>query len=468
MRFRVSQPILVIAAVCALAMLPWYAVQLTRTFHIDYVAFRCAGLAVLHGQDPYLDRSLHDCELARGLLPSLTVPAPHPPYAMALFAAAASLPESIAFAVWSALAIGAAALAARALSRLTSLETNLTASAIVALVLIPSLALGQLVPIAVGGATCALELVRERRWLFAAFGLCIAALLPNFALPAWIAAFVFVPRMRLPLTCCGLGLLALSVACVGTHATLQYFDAVLPAHGRSELGAFWQMGSATWLAGLGASTQTALALSAVLYAALAAAGIAVGIRLRARYGGDHWILASAMAFGVVGSPFVHSLDLGFALPLAFMLYAAAPERIAARFAAIAIVVPWQYLAHDAGISAAFTIPFLLVVVDAIGALPPIATAAIVAAIAAGSLEAYRAAHAAEVQLAAARAVPTNLPMPLDALAETRWGAFARAAGDRTTGWFSRVPTAIALLVLLGTAIAQSASYNRNPAARPSR
>ena len=95
----VPRPVLLAAAAALAALLPLYAVDVARTFHIDFVAFWCAGAALAHHQNPYVDESLHGCNVAHGLIPTLTLPVAHPPYVLPLFALFSLLPMPAAFAL---------------------------------------------------------------------------------------------------------------------------------------------------------------------------------------------------------------------------------------------------------------------------------------------------------------------------------------------------------------------------------
>ena len=460
-RSSLSRPLLVIAGVLLLAVLPLFAGDLVRTFHIDFVAFRCAGAAVTHGRNPYLESSLHPCESAAGLLPGLTMPVPYPPYALPFFAALALASEPVAWAIWTVALIAATLAAARALAIVTGLPAIVTGSALCALVLVPSLLLGQVAAFALCAFALALLCLQRGAFGTAAAALAVSAILPNFALPLWIASFVCIPRMRWPLAAAAGVLVLLSVLVTNAGDAWTYVTAVLPAHGRSELYAFWQLGIPATLAIAGVPSQTSVVLGYVAYAAAILLGIAAGLRLRARFGGDVWILAAVAAFTVAGSPFVHDFDVGFALPLSLMLLAASPSKLTAA-AAICIATPWAFLTQDTGASVAVVLPFLLVVAGAALDSSTIEAVVTVCAIAAVSVVGYRAGAPADLQLAAAHHLALHPALPPDALAEERWRAFADATKSVRVASITRLPTYLALALLL------LASYRVKPAASASR
>jgi len=419
-RLRPSLPIAVIAAVLLCAILPFYVRDLAGGFRIDFVAYWCAGSAILRHQNPYLDASVHSCNVDLGLMPKLTLPIAHPPYVMPVFAALAVLPEKISFAVWCAVLLVCFAATVVALRRLTRLDWMLVTAATY-LLLMPSFEFGQLVPIALCGFCWALVFVRDERPWAAAAALAVAAMLPNFAEAAWIATFICAPKSRLPLVAAGIALVLIGIAAIHWPTIVEYVNAVLPAYGRSELSAFWQLGSAATLHAAGLSDTAALRVAYVVLAAFVAAGIYAGLRLRDRFGGAHWVVAAAVAFGIVGSPYVHESDIVFALPLALLLLASLPDSKIVRAAAFIVVVPWQHLTNDVGVQAAMAVPFLLVLAAAFFSRPLVAAAA-VAAISLSSLALYRVLGSADAQMAAAQSLPVRVLDP-NALAEVRWTEF---------------------------------------------
>lgn len=425
MHFRFSdlpRPVVFIAAAVLVALLPAYVADVARTFHIDFVAFWCAGAAMAHHQNPYLDESLHGCNVAHGLFPTLTLPVAHPPYVLPLFAMLSLVPMPAAFTLWTLLSLVCCALSTVALSRLTRFHWTFTGSVVALTVAIPSLALGQLVPLAFCGFCWALVYVRERRPLPAVAALMVAASLPNLAETAWLGTFVVDRRMRVPLAAAGVFLLLAGAAAVGFDRLAFYFRVVLQAYGRSELDAFWQLGSAAALHALGVPESVALPAAYGVLICLLAAGLYAGMKLRERFGGDHWVVAATAGFGLAGAPYSHLSDIAFAVPLALMMVDAKPTRFVAA-AALLVVTPWQHLFQNTGIEAAICIPFLFVVAGMLFQ-NSFTSAAVVTAIISSCLILYRAADAASLQMKAAARLPTGA-LPHDALAEVRWTEFSR-------------------------------------------
>ncbi len=449
-----ERPLTALAALLLAGLLPAYVWLLAHTFHIDFVAFWCAGSGVLQGRDPYLDATMHACEVSNGLLPTLTMPAPYAPYVMPIFALTALMKESTAFVVWAAVLILSTGLTARALAAVTGLSAVVTGAATALLVLIPALLLGQIVPLVIAAFALALWCAHRGNLTAAAWALALVGILPNFALPVGVAAFVCIPRMRIRLIVAGVALVAVGTLVTGWPSFVRYVSSVLPAHGRSEILAFWQLGAPGTLALGGVPISAAMAAGYAIYVAATVLGIVIGVRLRGRFGGDWWILATAAAFAAAGSPFVHGLDIGFAMPLTLLLLAFAPSPLTAA-AAIAVLVPWQYLTQDTGVAVAITVPFLLIVIEAAFG-PKLTPAALVtAAILLVALVGYRISGAPDIQQAAASGVPLHMALPADALAETRWRLFADATHQTPASLISRVPTYCALVLLSIAALVES-------------
>lgn len=421
-------------------------------FPIDFVAFWCAGNATLHGANPYLEGSLHVCERSYGLLPSLTVPVPYPPYDMALFAAAATLPEPLAFALYCILVLAVTVVAGFAMGRVAGIGFFVATAAFALALAIPSLPFGQVAPFAVCGLVCALLAVRNDRPVLAALGLAAAAIVPNLALPAWIASFIAAPRTRVPLMLCGLALMAIALLVAGPNVCLQYVAGVLPAHARSEMVGWGQLGSISLFYALLRAPQIAFALAYAVFAAFVAGGIVVGSRLARRFGGAHWTIASAAAFGAIGSPFLHGHDVAFAAPLALML-AVAAGGLLAQWSAILILTPWQTLIYSGGVAAAASYPLLFVVTDRLLRLRPIVTGAFLVLVAALTIPVIGLEAREPTPAAVARQL--NVAASPSALAEERWTALNQRIGVSPIAWYERGLIDAGFAVLAIAAIASA-------------
>jgi hypothetical protein len=453
---RPSRGAIVIAAVVAAVLLPAYVSNVATAYQPDFNAFRCAGSAVLHGQNPYLDASLHDCEVAHGLEAVATIPVPYPPYVLWLFVVEALLPASLSYAVWCIVSIVFTVLAAVALKRLTDLSWSVVISATAVSLFIPNFFNTQPVTIAVCGLAWSLVLLEERRDS-AAIGLAALAVFPNFALGAWAAALACVKRLWLPLAGCIALFAAASIAAVGIVGIGPYVRE-LQAHGASEATLYFQLGSEAILYGLGVRPPYTAVVSVAAYFALVGIGIAVGMRLKQRFGNVSWPVASACAFETLGSPYMHGWDAAFALPFALMLLATARTRRSAVLA-IAFVVPWEHLAEHGGIQGAITIPPLLVLFDAVAGGSTLVAAGAVTGVLLVTLFIANTSNSATEQRAAFERLPHPTPAR-DAVSDVRWTEYAHARTATVEDWLRKIPYYAALVLFL------SSAFRRAYAAEP--
>jgi hypothetical protein len=434
-----------IAVVILAILLPREPFLITHPLPSDFTAFWCAGKAILAHQNPYLDASLHACDLSVGEPAGLTTPVPYPPYVMALFAALALIPVGTSVWVWYAVLIVATGFTAMALTRLTGLHLAFTTSATTALLLLPSLWLGQVALIAVCSLAWALVLIRDDRPFSATGGLAGAAILPSFAVAPWVAAFVCVKSVRVPLAIVGLLLVAAGFFVTSPGAGWSYLTGVLPSHAGAESTGIFQVGLSVIVRALGASEGSVQFIADALFVAFVAFGVIAGIRLRERYGGDHWIVASAAAFGVVGGPFVHPLDLGFILPFALMLYASRPTGLSA-LAIVLLVTPWQHMIDLQNTQTGVALAFLIMLVDSLTRGRFLATALIIASIG-GYCLTVRPPQLGNRLLAAENTLSTLPAPPPTALAEFRWREFNQLLGPDPSRWYERAPVYAGFVLL---------------------
>jgi hypothetical protein len=136
----------------------------------DFRAFYCAGSAVAHGANPYLEEPLRGCETTAGppaepaFLRPVALPAPLPPYALLLFVPFSRLPFPAAAIVFGLLSIAAMCAAVVMLQRVTgasSVVLNLALAAITATV---SLYVGQPMPFVFAALAGAALCARGGRW----------------------------------------------------------------------------------------------------------------------------------------------------------------------------------------------------------------------------------------------------------------------------------------------------------------
>ncbi len=317
----------------------------------DFRAFYCAGAAVDARRDPYRVQPLWACELAAlrsnglSLGDARVMPAPLPPYALAVFAGVARLPFPIAAVLWSTGVLACIVLGAVLIARLTGLPLALTALAFAPAQICESLWLGQIVPL-VGCCLCGAGLaLRARHYGWAAAALLAATIEPHVALPAVLAAFLFVPAVRGRLLLGTALLLCISLLAVGPAVSLEYVAQVLPLHARSEIvnfGAQYSLTSLLWAYGV--APEAALRLGEASTIVLACMGIALAYRLAKRYADDAFFSLVPCLAVLLGGVFIHIHQMGIALPGGLLLLSRLQGRRMLRFALIGATVclalPW--------------------------------------------------------------------------------------------------------------------------------
>jgi len=319
----------------------------------DFIAFYCAARVRSAGADSYPAEPLRTCEaeslasLGSRIVPYLVVPAPLPPYALALFAPLALLPFQAAAGAWFCILLMATGATFVLLRRLTDLPPLALFFPLLFADAFASLAIGQLVPVVVCFVcAAALALRAQRTWPAAAFA--SATLLePNVGLPLCVAAFVWQPELRRALLACVCVLALFSLAYGGLHDNLEYLSRVAPAQARAEgLSFVGQYSLSALLFQAGVAAGLALQLGFLSYIAMAAAGIVLAGRLAAVLADRALVVLTPPAFALIGGAYVHIHQMAFALPLAFVLIAWGgawrPLLVAALFC---LAVPWQSFAE---------------------------------------------------------------------------------------------------------------------------
>lgn len=413
---------------------------------VDFRAYYCASSALLHREDPYAAAPLHACESGRNgpffAAPArATVPAPYPPYALALLAPLALLPFAGAAALWWLLLTACALLAAYALAR--ALETPfLVVWGCFALSLgLTALPGGNLMPVCVAALALAAWCLTAGRFGAAAACVAIATIEPHVALPAAIALFIRYRDARVPLAI-ALGVLgALSLLAAGIATNLTYIGAVIPAHALSEVSRDNQYSLSTIAAAVGFSDARAVAIGGVSYAIAVVAGVAAAMRLT-RDGDRTAIVLVPPAIALLGGSFVHTVEIAAAVPAALLLCARASERRWALGVLVLLAVPW-IMATSAALFLAPLFP-VAYLVAAFGFSRSAAYASAVAALCVIALLFVLAAHTGSASAPA----PVWRP-PIDPhLAEASWRAFVLGnSTNRPITWLLRLPTWIGLIGL---------------------
>ncbi|MFY9778930.1 MAG: glycosyltransferase 87 family protein [Candidatus Baltobacteraceae bacterium] len=318
---------------------------------IDFVAFYCGGRTTALGFDPYLAGPLRACEnVAAGsvgvhVARYLVVPAPLPPYALALLAPLGLLPFATARTLWFAALLLASGATVVLLRRLARLPLPLVALCVLSADAFPSLVIGQIVPLVVAllaGAAVALQAGRPR--LAAVLVACTLAE-PHVGLPACLSLFVWERRARTPLLAALAALGLVSLAGGGIARSLEYGFAVLPAHARAEgLEFSGQYSLSALLAQLGVANGLALELGSLSYLAMTALGVWAAGRLADLLEEPGTLVLAAPAFALLGGIHVHIHQMAVALPLALLLLSRCrSQRLVLALALGLLAVPWQTL-----------------------------------------------------------------------------------------------------------------------------
>ncbi len=309
-------------------------------------AFVCAGsIAAAHG-DPYRVEPLRTCEQSlptyRPGVSQEVEPAPLPPYALLAFAPLGALPFGAAVLVFWLLLIAATAATVLLVRQLTGLPWTLLGVVFFVGTLVQSGTFGEIPPLGILAVCAAAGLIEDGRAWWAAAALAAGTIEPHMLAGPIAAAFVFRPRMRVPLLAAAAVLLAVSAA-VGPGLALEYVTRALPAHAAAEIPAADQF-SLTWvLHWLGAPDRLAVGLGWASYLVLALAGIVLGKRLADRYARPALLVLVPAAFAAVGGVFVHDVQLPFALPAALLLFAVArgTQRALLLGAVLALGLVWH-------------------------------------------------------------------------------------------------------------------------------
>jgi hypothetical protein len=465
-RIAAAAPALALGALCTAVPI---AAQVYGDRHagwlgVDARAYYCAALTQREGGNPYLATPLHACE-STAAAPyyrapgNVTVPAPYPPYALAMFYPLTYAPFQTAIVAWWIVLGLALLVAACALARLARVPP-LAGWAVLALSAgLTSFSAGNALPFALGALVLAALFTARAQPVFAALATTVAMAEPHLALPSAIALFAGCARARVPLAVgfCALG--TLSIASGGVAQTLAYVAQVLPAHALSEVSRDNQYSLSTVVAALGVPDAKAVFFGDASYAVMTALGVLAGIALARRYAEGSLIVLVPPAFALLGGTFVHTGEIAAAVPACLLLYARAPEYRGWLFAAlILLAIPWM-MASSAALFLAPLFPaaylaYALWRKDRAAVLGT-AVATFAAIVALFALAAASPPHASALPHLYAAIDPR--------LAEASWRNFVLGnSTNRPVMWLLRLPTWIGLLILIGAGAAAAWS-TRSPA-----
>jgi hypothetical protein len=313
----------------------------------DFADFYCAGEALDRHADPYTYEPLRSCEhrVNDSALfredPRRVVPAPLPPYDLAAFAVIARAGFAPARAIDAVAILLAIAATVWALA-LCGIPLELAALALVLPAAYVLLNAGQVVPFAlVALAFCGAALARGRDRVAGLFG-ALTLVEPHLGLPVCAALLLWTPRSRVPLAATGVVLAVVAALTSGLGGTVEYVWRVLPAQAAAETGYVYQYSLTSLLRVLGAPPSAALAAGDLSYLVAVGLGLWLGRRSAASLGRRELLAFLPAACSVAGGPYVHMVDVAFAIPAALVLATSlrgAPRTVAA-VALCLLAVPW--------------------------------------------------------------------------------------------------------------------------------
>ncbi len=454
-------------AVCIVAVTA-VVESLSRTvaFDVDFVAFFCGATTLLGQHNPYLYEPLHTCEIA--MLPelfhrfvNLAVPAPLPPYALAAFVPFALLPFQAAEAIWALVLCISVGVTAWSISRILEIRWPLALAGTGVAIAGTALLQGSLAPLPIALLCAGAALLKESRFAPAAFALTAAMIEPHLALPACIAAFIAVPRMRLPLAIGAVICLAISFAVLPWPVIVEYFARVLPLHALSEIDNTGQYSLSTIAHRLGLAAPAAVKLGFAEYVLACIAGIWLAIRLAAKEYDLSYLVLASTACAVIGGSFIHLSQIAMATPFALAIAVRKPS-YTAWAALLLLAIPWDSVLNWYALApfAALALVFLLwYFVKAQAAVASLAAAGFLVLAYLGS----RWAQIASVPAGTRFYFPVTRP---NDLAEASWLHYNTAFAFPPTWWLTHALTGAGLLAMLGAALwwaAANGKHAGNPA-----
>lgn len=300
---------------------------------LDFAAFYCAGEALVGHADPYRVMPLGACErrIAKNepVRAGVVIPAPLPPYALGAFAVFARLPFAFAQHLFDLLSIGALAVSALALQKITRRPLIDIAYALAPLGWVV-VVMGQTVLIILGSLTTAAYFLKRENDRLAAICVCGMMIDPHLGLPAFVSLFLCRPQARaMLLTGAGI-LLLISLAVVPLSISSEYAMAVIPLHAISEAVAATQISLTSLLTFVGIPDHIAIGIGGIQYAFTVALGILISRRFESPAG----VVLIPSLSALIGGSFLHNYDLLLAIPTALLLWNRYPLLVALTIVAI--------------------------------------------------------------------------------------------------------------------------------------
>jgi hypothetical protein len=417
----------------------------------DFADFYCAGATLDRGKDPYRYEPLHRCEHAVNETaayradPGRVVPAPLPPYdfpplmlaarlsfANARVLAAIAIAIAVGFSIWG-LAIVTGRLDVAALALLLPAGFVL-------------LNAGQVVPFALAALVfCGVALARG---LDRVAGILAALTLiePHLGLPVCAAMLCWLPRSRIGLIATLFVLASVGLLLVGVAGAAEYVARVLPGQALAETSYVYQYSLTYLLRLLGVPNGGALLAGELSYAAMAVFGVWLGRQVAQRLERRELLAYIPGACSVIAGPYVHMVDLSFAIPATIVL--ATSLRGRSRELAVAalclLAVPWilVWISKKLFLASLFVVAALL---WRLRANPAVALGLFVGV----------AASIYFLELAPPAPLVAITPGTFTAgdLAQDAWRAYVSQLGGASTTWLAvKIPSWIALAAMVASAV----------------
>lgn len=339
------------SAAILLGVLLIVASAVANSTNFDFRAFYCAGASVRQHASPYHTEPLHTCEWngtdnkLAAFSRQIIVPAPQPGYDMAAFAMISYLPFTVATRVWTLILLLSCIATVLAVQRLCNLPITLVTITLWLSLIVPSIFLGELIPLCVAAVAMAALCAKSERWPLA--GLCAAASVvePHIGFPVCAAMLFWAPRARPAILASLLALAAVALITLGTQPNLEYLTTVLPAHALSEIASDAQLSASVALHWLGVSDGLALRLGTLSYLGIVAAAIYLARAVAKRFSDDSLLVTLPAAFAVMGGIFIHVTETTLAIPLLLTLIRHLGSRASfARAGVVLLAVPWWSIA----------------------------------------------------------------------------------------------------------------------------
>jgi hypothetical protein len=313
---------------------------------LDARGMICVGQAANAGRDPYATEPERTCEHAIGVSavsddPQAVMGFALPGYLVPPLGLLARLPLDDALVVFLALAVTALAAAIVVLVRAFRVPPALATAALAFAVGFPTLSLGQLGTFVLLTVVATAAALHTRRNALAGLLGATTLVEPHVGVFVGLALLVWVPRARATFLAGTLALVALAVAATGLSSQLQLVLHDLRFVALAELHQGQQYSAAYLAAWFGASPNAAVDVGAASTAVMLGVGVWLAGAWRTREPGGIALLPAACA--TLGGAYIHSTQIGVAIPAALVLVPLVrtrTERALVMVALVLLAIPW--------------------------------------------------------------------------------------------------------------------------------